>query len=62
MRHLSPYNIFADEVAEANKGGMLDFLWKRVQRSTGTIDIGDNVIVPDNNRWIWDLISRLESK
>lgn len=36
--------------------------WKRVQRSAGTIDIGDDVIVPDNNRWVWALISRLGSK
>ena len=50
-------HIFADEVAETNKGGMLDPLWKRVQRSTGTIDIGDDVIAPDKNRWLWDLIS-----
>ena len=55
-------HIFADKVAETNKGGMLDPLWKRVQRSTGTIDIGDDVIVPDNNRWVWDLISRSGSK
>ena len=55
-------HIFADEVAEINKGGMLDSFWKRVQRSTGTIDIGDNIIVPDNNRWAWDFISQLGSK
>ena len=55
-------HIFADELAETNKGGILDPLWKRVQRSTGIIDIGDNVIVSDKNRWIWDWISKLGGK
>ena len=50
-------HIFADEVAETHKGGLLDPLWERIQRSTGTIDIGDNIICPDGNRKIWDWLA-----
>lgn len=52
-------HIFADKFAKENSGGMLNSFWERVQKSTGVIDIGDNVIVPDNNRWLWDWISTM---
>ena len=52
-------HIFADKFAKENSGGMLNSFWERVQKSTGVIDIGDNVIVPDNNRWLWDWVSTM---
>lgn len=51
-------HLFAADVAEEYKGGIFDSFWSKIQLSTNVIDIGDNVIVPDNNRWLWDWIAR----
>ena len=51
-------HIFTDQVAEQNEGGIFDPLWKKIQSSTKIIDIGDNIIVKDNNRWLWDLLAK----
>ncbi len=51
-------HIFADEFAEMNRGGRFDVLWKRIQISTKTINIGDDIIVEDGNRAFWDWIAK----
>lgn len=47
-------HLFADEVAAQHRGGLFESFWARIQRSTKVIDIGDNIIVPDGNRYFWD--------
>ena len=47
-------HLIPGSIAEANEGGTFEFIWATIRRSTDVIDIGDNIIAADDNRWVWD--------
>ena len=47
-------HLIPGSIAEANEGGTFEFIWATIRKSTDVIDIGDNIIVADDNRWVWD--------